>query len=338
MPLLLERNAVCDTYAWAAEQRWVLPAFGTENQTTTEAVLAAALDHANHIGVSDLPIILALTNRYPSRTQSANYTRTKRWDIGLQLFLTNLDVLTAPGSPFERLRVMAHLDHIQYDLDEELLGWDMGRFSSIMYDASELPFEQNMEATARFVDAHTHEIFIEGACDEIAEATGEQRNALTTPESAGEYFRRTGVDIIVANLGTEHRASAATLHYHADMARRIRDLVGTRVCLHGVSSVPAEQVAHLFDDGVCKANIWTLLERDSAPALLRDMALHAAKVAGAGVAGELAAQGVLGPNTDLTSASSLEYSTHLYRESIVFEEMKRAVAQFLNLWYRRDAA
>lgn len=334
MPLAIDRNAVCDIYAWAAERRWVLPAFGTENQTTTEAILAAADDYARRIGVLDLPIIVAATNRYPSRTQTANYTRTRRWDIGLRLLLSNLHVLTAPGSPFERLRVMVHLDHIQHDLDEELLAWDMRQFSSIMYDASALPFEQNMEATARFVEAHRHEILIEGACDEIAEASDGSPNELTTPERAGEYFRRTGADLIVANLGTEHRASASTLRYHGEMARRIRDLVGPRMCLHGVSSVPPGQVARLFDDGVCKANIWTLLERDSAPVLFRDMARHAAQVAGPAVAAQLAAEGVLGPAADLTSGSSLRYSTHVYRETIVFEEMKRMAGEFLALWYR----
>ncbi|MBX7259541.1 MAG: class II fructose-bisphosphate aldolase [Candidatus Hydrogenedentes bacterium] len=338
MPLVVDRNAVCDTYAWAAEQRWVMPGFGTESQTTTEALLAAALEHANRIGVPNMPVIVSVTNLYTGRTQTVNYTRTKRWDIGLRMFMSNLEVLTAPGSPFEKLRVMAHLDHIQHDIDEELLAWDMRQFSSIMYDASELPFEQNMEATARFVDAHKHEIFIEGACDEIAEATGDQRNDLTTPERAAEYFQRTGADIIVANLGTEHRASASTLQYHGEMARQVRDLVGTRMCLHGVSSVPPEQIEHLFDDGVCKANIWTMLERDSTPVLFRDMAQHAAKVAGPKVAKELAEQGILGPKADVTSASSLQYFTHVHRETIAFDEIKRLAGQFFALWYRRDEA
>lgn len=303
-------------------------------------MLSAALDHANRIGVPDLPVILALTNRYPSRTQSANYSRTGRWDVGLRLFSSNLEVLTAPDSPFAKLRVMAHLDHIQYDLDEELLNWDMGRFSSIMYDASELPFDRSMEATARFVEAHSTR------SSSKAHATRSPRpqgNSATRSSGAGEC-RRVLPPHRRGHHCCEPRHGAPRVRRNPALSRRHRrgafaDLVGTRMCLHGVSSVPPGQVANLFDDGVCKANIWTLLERDSAPALLRDMVLHAAKVAGATVAGELAAQGVLGPNADLTSASSLAYSTHLYRETNVASgEMKRAIADFLNLWYRRDEA
>jgi len=42
---------------------------------------------------------------------------------------------------------MVHLDHIQFDDDKELLTWDMDQFSSIMFDASKLPFKENMQLT-----------------------------------------------------------------------------------------------------------------------------------------------------------------------------------------------
>jgi fructose-bisphosphate aldolase class II len=114
------------------------------------------------------------------------------------------------------------------------------------------------------------------------------------------------VDLIVANLGTEHRADAATLQYHGELARDITRRIGPRLCLHGTSSVPPAQVTRLFEDGVRKVNIWTALERDSAPALLADLA---------------------GPRTGL-------WFTTTHRQEIIFHEMKRIVRQFLELWYR----
>ena len=74
-----------------------------------------------------------------------------RWDIGLKLFLGDLKVLDFKGSPYENLRVMVHLDHVQFDDDKELLSWDMDAFSSIMFDASKLSFEENMKLTKQFV-------------------------------------------------------------------------------------------------------------------------------------------------------------------------------------------
>ena len=53
-----------------------------------------------------------------------------------------------------------------------------------MYDASTLPLEENIRKTAAFVKKRGKDILIEGACDEIVDATGSVRNALTTPEHA----------------------------------------------------------------------------------------------------------------------------------------------------------
>lgn len=334
MPLVTERSAVLEIYAEAAERGWVIPAFCSENLTTTEAVLAATLEAGRRVGREDLPITLALTNLYDHRSQTVFYTHTRQWEVGLRLFLAELKVLTDEGSPFEKLRVMVHLDHIQHDLDRELLGWDMTQFSSIMYDASTLPFEENIAATARFVEKEGEKIVVEGACDEIVDATGEEVSVLTTPEKAEAYFGRTGVDMAVANLGTEHRASAKELKYHGELARQIKARVGARIVLHGCSSVTADQIRDLFSDGICKVNIWTALERESSPPLLEAMVESAAKVAGSARAKEWAEAGLLGPNADLTSRPALSHYTTAYRQQIVFEAMKNVVSEYLGLWFR----
>ena len=121
MPLVTGRNQVLDNYAEAAEHRWVMPCFCTENLTTTEAVLAATLERGRQLGREDLPICLGITNQYAGRAQSANYTHTHRWDMGLRLYLADLRALTEPGSPFAKVRVLAHLDHAQHDTDRALV-------------------------------------------------------------------------------------------------------------------------------------------------------------------------------------------------------------------------
>ncbi len=333
MPVVTGRRGVLDVYAEAAERQWVLPTINTECQTSTEAILAAASELAGELGLPDLPVGIGLTNLYSHRPQAPLYTHTGRWDIGMRMFLNDLDILTAPDSPFGRLRVLVNLDHIQWDDDRELLEWDLRQFSSVMFDASLLPFEENIRKTARFVEEHGDEIVIEGACDEIREASEGGDGELTTPEMAERFVRETGVDIIVANLGTEHRACAAELTYHGDLAREMTRRVGRRLCLHGTSSVPHEQVRRLFQDGVIKVNIWTAIERDSSPVLLEDMVRNAAKVAGAPTAARLREEGLLGPAADTGSPADLRFFTTAYRQGIVFREMKRIVKEFLSLWY-----
>jgi fructose/tagatose bisphosphate aldolase len=334
MPLILNRNKVLDIYNKAALKKWVIPTFNSENLTSTEAILAAALKYSRKINQPDIPVTIGITNQYDHRSQSVYYTHTRQWDIGLKLFLADIEILTSKGSPYEKLNVMVHLDHTQWDNDKPLLEWDMSMFSMIMYDASSLPFEENIKLTAEFVKKHGHEIVIEGACDEIVDATGDTRSDLTTPEQAITYLNRTGADFIVANLGTEHRASAADLKYHGDMARQISKLTGTKLVLHGTSSVGNDQIKNLFDDGIAKVNIWTILERNSSPVLFEDMVKNASKVIGKEKAEAMILSGLLGEKAEKTSKASLSHYTTLYRQDIIFNEMKKIVLAYFDLWYK----
>ncbi|MEI6519672.1 MAG: class II fructose-bisphosphate aldolase [bacterium] len=333
MPLVTNRDEVIAIYNEAAEKGWVIPTFCSENLTTTEAILSASLEYGNKINRPNLPITIAITNLYSHRSQTVNYTHTRNWKIGLKLFLAELSVLTAADSPYSKLSVMVHLDHIQFDYDLELLSWDMSQFSSIMFDASALPFNENIAITANFVKKHKHEIVIEGACDEIIDAGGNEISSLTTPENAERYLAETAVDFMVANLGTEHRSGNANLIYHGGIARKIKDKVGYCIVLHGCSSVSNDQIRNLFSDGICKVNIWTTLERDSSAVLLEDMTKNAAKVAGADYAEKLLSIDILGKNADTVSKASLDYFTTSYRQNIIFKEMKKIVSAYLELWY-----
>ena len=333
MPLILERSKVLEVYHQATQKRLVIPTFNTENLTNTEAILAAALEYSQIINQPDLPVTIGITNQYSHRSQSVYYTHTRRWDIGLKLFLADIEVLTSKGSPYENLTVMIHLDHAQWDTDEPLLNWDMSKFSMIMYDASNLPFEENIRLTARFVMENGHKIVIEGACDEIMDATGDERSSLTTPEQAIKYLNQTKADFIVANLGTEHRASASDLKYHGDLARQISKLTGPKLVLHGASSVGNDQIRNLFNDGIAKVNIWTIMERDSSPVLFEDMVKNASNVIGKERTEAMIESGLLGENVIKSTKASLSHYTTAYRQDIIFGEMKKIVMEYFKLWY-----
>lgn len=337
MSLITGRDAVLAQYRAAAARGWTLPCFGTENLTTSEACLAAAQELAEQRGWARIPLILALTVTYAHRPQAVLYSHSRRWDTGLRLALADIQVLTRPDGPFPRVDCMLHLDHAQHDSDRTLLeDWDLSPFSSVMYDASTLPFAKNCAATASFVAKRGHEIVVEGACDEIIDAGGSEDSPLSSISQA-EAFARTGVDLMVANLGTEHRASAASLRYHGDLARSISRVVGPRLVLHGASSVAPEQVRGLFADGVVKCNIWTTLERDSSPALLAELARHAGKAAGASAKG-LREAGVLGPASAVDERAALSHCTTAARQHIIYAGMRAIASRYLTQWYQTSAA
>ncbi|MCL1983153.1 MAG: class II fructose-bisphosphate aldolase [Clostridiales bacterium] len=333
MAIITDFSHVKEIYAQAAEKKWVIPCFCSENLTTTEAVLSAAQEFAEQRGLPSVPVTLAITVQYGQRPQSRHYTHTRRWDTGLNLFRADAGVLAGPGGPFPNVDVLIHLDHVQHDLDAELLDSDLSAYSSIMYDASALPFEENIRKTTAFTEKMKGRILIEGACDEIFDAGGSVHNALTAPEDALRYYGETGADLVVANLGTEHRASAQELHYAGDAARKIRDLIGTRIVLHGLSSVPQDQVRGIFGDGICKVNIWTMLERDSSPVLMREMVRNAVKAGGPAAVDGLIAEDLLTEKTRESSQASISHFATMWRQDIVFMEMKKMVRSFLDMWY-----
>src|SRR5581483_6394209 len=332
MPLILTRPDVLKVYAEAASRRWVHPSFSTENLTTTEAILAAALEHSKQIGQPDFPITIALTHRYPERPQSIAYSPTGDPVMGMRLFHADLRALMSPDSPYAKLRILVHLDHGQMEADADALDSPEGVFSSVMFDASALPFEENIQATRQYVDKHRETVVVEGACDTIAHVGESRSTPCTAPDEAERYYRQTGVDWIVANLGTEHRAGVAKLSYRDDVAREICRRIGPRLSLHGTSSVLPERLGRLFEDGVGKANFWTALERDSSAELFSAMVEHAAECAGANTVKSLRERDLLGPKVVATVPASIDYCTTRYRQTIVFNTMRRIVGSFLSRW------
>lgn len=331
MPIITGRENVLAVYEEAAKRGWVIPCLCSENLTTTEAILTAASEFALEKGYDRIPITLAITNQYDHRSQSVYYTSTRRWDIGLKLFRASIDIL---AEAFPNVDILIHLDHAQHDTDAELLESDLSMYSSVMYDASALPMEENIAKTRTYVLLKGNELLIEGACDEIVDATGEARCEITSAEKCERYMKETGVDVVVANLGTEHRASGQDLHYYYDAARAIKERIGPRICLHGTSSVSNDQIGKLFEDGICKVNIWTALERDASPALTEWTVKNAAKVGGPKTEQKLIDEGYLTASSKTGDKASLQYFTTAARQEIIFEEMKKIARGYLELWYR----
>ncbi|MBP3479106.1 MAG: class II fructose-bisphosphate aldolase [Oscillospiraceae bacterium] len=330
MPIITGRENVLAVYEKAAQKGWVIPCICSENLTTTEAILTAASEFAKENGYDSIPVTIAITNQYDHRSQSVFYTQTRRWDIGLKLFRSDLEIVS---QVFPNVDVLIHLDHAQHDTDAEMLESDLSMYSSVMYDASTLPMEENIKKTKAYVQRKGHELLIEGACDEIVDATGEARCEITDAEKCAYYKAETGVDVVVANLGTEHRASGQDLHYYNDAAQAIKAKIGPKICLHGTSSVSNDQIKKLFDDGICKVNIWTALERDSSPALTEFMVKNAAKCGGPKLEQKLIDEGYLTASSKTGDKSSLQHFTTTARQEIVFNEMKRIVRGYLDLWY-----
>ena len=295
MAVITDPAAVREMYAEFAERGIAVPCFCTENQRTIEAILTGVAEVAREIGREDLPIFIAVTATYQGRQQAVNWSTLRDPLLGARLCLNDINLLAGPDGPFHGLRVLTLLDHGQPDTDSVLLEEHAKDFSCVMYDASALPLEVNMRMTAEYVARHKHEVTIEGAVDEIAAAGGEPRNELCTPERARRFMDETGVDLIVPNVGTEHRSTAEKARYHGDVARAISKAVGKILVLHGTSSLGVHDIDRIKDDGVMKVNIWTRLERIGGQAVARHTLADLGNILDEAEIAALVKEGMLGP-------------------------------------------
>ena len=295
MPLVTDQQQVTEAYQQAAELGVGLPVFCCEDRETLEAILASALEFGREIGVEDLPIIPAWTVRYPPRGQMTLITACGDPLLGTRLMFSDLALFAGEDSPYRKLRIMPHLDHAFPWRDRDILEDFADQFASVMFDASERPFEENIRLTAEYVDRMAGRVLIEGAVDEIYEAgSGGMKNEPTTVEQAARFLEQTGVDIIVPNVGTEHRAIAEEVEYRSDCAREISAAVGKILCLHGTSSLAPEHLPQLPDDGFVKINIYTTLAVHGGQAVAQQVLRNLGNIFTEPQIQDLVAQEVLG--------------------------------------------
>jgi fructose-bisphosphate aldolase class II len=98
--------------------------------------------------------------------------------------------------------VVAHLDH-GYTFEECREALDSG-FTSLMFDGSRKPLDQNIEETARIAEmAHASRHFLRGR-NRLCRLCRRRASAGTDPEEAARFARETGVDAMAISVGNVH--------------------------------------------------------------------------------------------------------------------------------------
>jgi fructose-bisphosphate aldolase class II len=154
--------------------------------------------------------------------------------------------------------VVAHLDH-GYTFDDCKAALDSG-FTSLMFDGSRKPFDQNVEETARIVQmAHAAGVSCEGEIGFVGYADGEN-SAGTDPEEAARFARQTGVDALAISVGNVHLQQDQQGGLDAARVKAIETLTDVPLVIHGGSGVPTSQRRILArTSNICKFNIGTEL-------------------------------------------------------------------------------
>jgi fructose-bisphosphate aldolase class II len=229
----------------ALKGEYAVPAYNFNNMEQLQAIITACVE-------TQSPVILQISK---GARKYANQTLLRYLGQGAVEMMKVL----AKEKNLKEIPMALHLDH--GDSYELCVSCIESGFSSVMIDASSLPFDENVELTKKVVDyAHPYDITVEGELGVLAgieEHVVSEKTHYTRPEEVEEFVKRTGVDSLAISIGTSHGANK----FKPEQCTRNEDGVlippplrfdileevekripGFQIVLHGSSSVPPEAV------------------------------------------------------------------------------------------------
>jgi len=157
--------------------------------------------------------------------------------------------------------VAVHLDHAtSEDLVREAAALGFG---SVMFDASTLPYEANVRATAQIARwCHERGIWVEAEIGEIGGKNGAHDPVTRTrPGDAAAFAAATGVDALAVAVGSSHAMLTRDAVLDLDLIAAIHSAVPVPLVLHGSSGVPDAGLAAAIAAGMTKINVATQLNK-----------------------------------------------------------------------------
>jgi fructose-bisphosphate aldolase class II len=161
------------------------------------------------------------------------------------------------------VEVGLHLDHVE---DMDLLRQAPGAgFTSAMFDAGALPYEDNIAATRAAVDwAHGAGLWLEAELGYVggkpgAPASAHAAGVRTDPAEASRYVARTGVDALAVAVGSAHAMTSRSAALDHGLIARLREAVPVPLVLHGSSGLPDAELRRAVVSGMVKLNVGTAL-------------------------------------------------------------------------------
>ncbi len=141
-------------------------------------------------------------------------------------------------------------------------------FSSVMIDASDKPFEQNILITKEAAQyAHRHNVMVQSELGLVGKGKiGYQttvlrpENFLTDPDQAQEFVKKTNTDTLAVAIGNVHgyyKMEKGVPKLFLSRLREIRKKVDVPLVLHGASGIPAAQIREAVKLGIKIINIDT---------------------------------------------------------------------------------
>lgn len=182
--------------------------------------------------------------------------------IGFETLIAAVKSLAERSS----IDVCLHMDHCK-DIDAIKRAIDCG-YSSVMYDGSSLPLEENIKNTREVVEyAKAKNVSVEGEVGSIGGAeegvvVDQNDAAYTKVEDALKFVEATGIDALAVAIGTTHGQYKSKAKLNFELMNELRNsLNNVGLVLHGGTGVSDEDIKRCARDGMKKINVGTELNK-----------------------------------------------------------------------------
>lgn len=168
-------------------------------------------------------------------------------------------LVTARAAKKANVPVGIHLSH-GLDLEQVERACKAG-FTSVMYDGSKLPYEENVRNTRIAVEiGHKFGAAVEGELGALGSSFVDIKESMTDPEQARDFVARTGIDILAVAVGNAHGFYKGTPQLDFQRLAEIRRALTAYNCyltLHGGTGIPADHIQRSIQLGISKVCIYT---------------------------------------------------------------------------------
>ncbi|MEU7135494.1 class II fructose-bisphosphate aldolase [Streptomyces sp. NPDC046261] len=174
--------------------------------------------------------------------------------------LAPIAAATAAVARSSTARLALHLDHVESTA--LLHAASAHDFTSVMFDASKLPYGDNVKATAEAARwAHERGLWLEAELGRVGGKAGDAHTpgVRTDPAEAAAYVADTGVDALAVAVGSTHAMTARTATLDHTLIAALREAVPVPLVLHGSSGVPDPELRAAVAAGMTKINVGTAL-------------------------------------------------------------------------------
>ena len=158
-----------------------------------------------------------------------------------------------------KVDVAVHLDHgLTFETVDKAL--ELG-FTSVMLDASTLPFEENIARVKAVVEkARKYGATVEaelGLVGGSEDGSCDHGIRCTDPDDAVVYARETGIDALAVAIGNAHGNYPVAPTLAFDVLEKIHEKVDIPLVLHGGSGITDKDFQRAISLGIRKVNIAT---------------------------------------------------------------------------------